>query len=292
MSPASGRRVQRVAAYAVVLRGDKVLLSRLAPRVSREELWTLPGGRIEHAEDPRLAVVREVREETGLDVTISETAHVYSQHHPRGAQDPTADTHAIRIVFEGWVPLDADEPRVLEVDGSTVASAWVRLSDVLERRTPTTALVRQALTDYRPFPLRRVAAYALVRRVDTVLLTRVSPRGFHTGLWTLPGGGLEAGESPTAGLVREMREECGLDCRPGQLLVVADEAVRGAGPSGRDEQVHSVQIVYAATVPVDGEPVLGEQDGTADAVAWVAVADIESGAVPVHPLVRQALTAG
>ncbi len=74
--------------------------------------------------------------------------------------------------------------------------------------------------------------------------------------------------------------------------MVADEAVRGAGPSGRDEQVHSVQIVYAATVPVDGEPVLGEQDGTADAVAWVAVADIESGAVPVHPLVRQALTAG
>jgi len=40
-------RRQRVAAYAVIVRGGEVLLSRLAPSISEEELWTLPGGGID-----------------------------------------------------------------------------------------------------------------------------------------------------------------------------------------------------------------------------------------------------
>ena len=58
-----------MAAYAVILRerGGRVeiLLSRLAPRVSRSELWTLPGGGVDHGEDPRDALIREVQEEAG-----------------------------------------------------------------------------------------------------------------------------------------------------------------------------------------------------------------------------------
>ena len=67
-------RRQRVAAYAVILREDQILLSRLAPRVSRDELWTLPGGGLDHGEDPRDAVLREIHKETGLDATVGNTA--------------------------------------------------------------------------------------------------------------------------------------------------------------------------------------------------------------------------
>ena len=40
--------------------------------------------------------------------------------------------------------------------------------------------------------------------------------------WSLPGGKLEAGETLAQALVREMREETGLDIEPGRLLYVCD----------------------------------------------------------------------
>src|SRR3546814_4710939 len=116
---------QRVAAYAVIIRGDRILLSRLAPRISRTPLWTLPGGGLDHGEDPREAVIREIHEETGLDAVVSEQARVYSLHNPKATHgERLADYHALRIVYDGWVPKDAPEPRVVEVDGSTIEAAW------------------------------------------------------------------------------------------------------------------------------------------------------------------------
>ncbi len=142
---------QRVAAYAVILRGDRILLSRLAPRISKTPLWTLPGGGLDHGEDPRTAVVREIQEETGLEAGVSEDARVYSLHNPKATHgERPADYHALRIVFEGWVPTDAPEPHVVEVNGSTVEAAWVPLADVRSGTISVTSLVHEALADHRP----------------------------------------------------------------------------------------------------------------------------------------------
>lgn len=288
---------QRVGAYAVMLRERggriEVLLSRLAPKVSRTELWTLPGGGVDHGEDPRTAVVREIHEETGLHATVSETARVYSAHLPRASRDGRlVNAHAIRIVYAGWVPPEAPEPRVLEVDGSTVDAAWKAFDDVLSGAVPTAGLVGEALADHPPFRLQRVAAYALVLRGDEgdrqVLLTRLSSRAAHPGRWTLPGGGIDHGEHPSVALAREVEEECGLVCEVGALVGVHDTHFSGNAPSGRLEDYHGVHLLFAATVD-DGEPAVREVDGTTDAAAWVPVADVRAGRVEVLDVVTHAL---
>ncbi len=285
-----GEQVQRVAAYAVILRDDQILLSRLASRLSRAEMWTLPGGGLDHGEDPREAVVREVYEETGLPVTIGETAHTFSLHLPdTWRHGRRVDAHSLRIVYDGWVPVDAPEPRVVEVDGSTVDAAWHPVSAVVDGSVPTVSLVREALGVHEPFRLQRTAAYGLLEREGAVLLTRVSARGFHTGLWSLPGGGIDHGESPQDAVVREVREETGVRCAVGEVVSVADERVRGTAPSGRDEELHAIGVVFRAEVVEEPAELVTEVGGTTDAVAWVPVADVESGAVPVVPIVRTAL---
>lgn len=283
---------QRVAAYAVILRESQILLSRLSPAISAEELWTLPGGGLDHGEDPRDAVIREIHEETGLDAVIGETARVYSAHLPGvWREGRRVDAHALRIVYDGWVPLDAPEPRVLEVDGSTVDAAWKPVEDVLGGRVPVVPMVLEALADHRPYRHQRLGAYALIRRGDAVLLVRISERGFHTGSWTLPGGGVDHGEAPRTAVLREVREEAGVECLVGELVAVHDDHFSGTAPSGRFEDFHSVALVFGADLATDAEPRLAEQGGTSAEVAWVSLDRIASGEVPVLDLVREALRA-
>jgi len=119
-------RLQRPAAYAVLRDGDDILLTRLR---DSGQLWTLPGGGIDHGENPLVALTREVYEETGLELTPGRLVEVSSKHFtghaPNGRLE---DFHAIRLVYEGAVP--REEPRVTEVGGSTEAVAWVPLRDV------------------------------------------------------------------------------------------------------------------------------------------------------------------
>lgn len=281
---------QRVAAYAVIVRDGRILLSRLSARITRDELWTLPGGGVDHGEDPRDAVLREIHEETGLRAEVAERPRVYSAHAPTAWRDGArVDAHALRIVYDGWVPPGAPEPRVLEVDGSTAEAAWIALPDVRSGAVPVVSLVTEALEDHEPFQRQRVAAYALIRRPGAVLLTRISPVGHHRGSWTLPGGGVGHGERPAAALAREVAEECGVACTVGELLDVHDVHFTGVAPSGRVEDFHGVHLIFAAAVPVDAEPRVVEIDGTTDRAAWVQVADIESATVPVLDVVTHAL---
>lgn len=279
-----------MAAYALIVRDEQILLCRIAAHISPDERWTLPGGGVEHGEHPRAAVIREVAEETGLSVQVGDTVRVYSAHLPGAWRSGhRVDAHALRLVYDGWVPTDAPEPRVVEVAGSTVDAAWIPVTSVLDGTVSVVPAVVEALRDHRPYQRQRTAAYAVIRRGDRVLLTRISRRGHHTGHWTLPGGGIDHGEPPALALQREVLEECGLHCEIGALLDVHDQHFAGTAPTGRHEDYHGIHLLFAATVPDDEEPRVTESDGTTDAVAWVPLRDIDSGAVAVLEVVRAAL---
>jgi 8-oxo-dGTP diphosphatase len=65
----------------------------------------------------------------------------------------------------------------------------------------------------RALPIILVSAVALVDADGRVLLARRPPGKSMAGLWEFPGGKVEPGETPEAALIRELKEELGIDTR-------------------------------------------------------------------------------
>lgn len=70
-------------------------------------------------------------------------------------------------------------------------------------------------------PTMTVAAAALVDGEGRVLLQRRAADRHMAGLWEFPGGKLEPGEVPEAALVRELREELGIEAEAADLAPAA-----------------------------------------------------------------------
>ncbi|NNN32591.1 NUDIX hydrolase [Streptomyces sp. S3(2020)] len=121
------RKKLRVAAYAICVRDDQVLLARWIDNDGSPE-WTLPGGGMEHGEDPYDTVLREVEEETGYHVDITGLLGVRTRRHTyRGRLGRTVDHHAVGLVYEARVT--GGELRH-EIGGSTDMAAWHDLTAV------------------------------------------------------------------------------------------------------------------------------------------------------------------
>ncbi len=65
-----------------------------------------------------------------------------------------------------------------------------------------------------------------------------------TGLWCMPGGASDVGESPSAGAVREVREETGLDVRATRVIGVFDNRSFGRRSVAR----HAYYLVFECEV--------------------------------------------
>ena len=58
-----------------------------------------------------------------------------------------------------------------------------------------------------------VVAAALIDADDRILIAQRPAGKMLAGLWEFPGGKLDAGERPEAALIRELREELGIEVR-------------------------------------------------------------------------------
>jgi len=80
----------------------------------------------------------------------------------------------------------------------------------------------------------------------------------YRGMWALPGGFIEYGETGEESVLREIKEETGLDCEINDLTTVASRP-------DRDPRGHTISIVYKLTPVDDSDPLSG--DDASDA-AW------------------------
>jgi len=126
-------RNQRISSYAVVVDEGRILLCRLTRNISERQEWTLPGGGLEFGEHPEQAVVREVREETGLDVNLGGLMKVDSEV----LRFKNGRMHAVRMIYRA-TPTGGELTN--EVNGSTDCCGWFTKEEVA--KLPLVTLAR------------------------------------------------------------------------------------------------------------------------------------------------------
>lgn len=80
-------RVVLVAAAALIDPDDRILLAQRPPGKAMAGLWEFPGGKVHEGETPEAALVRELHEELGIDITqaclapFTFASHRYAEFH-------------------------------------------------------------------------------------------------------------------------------------------------------------------------------------------------------------------
>ena len=88
------------------------------------------------------------------------------------------------------------------------------------------------------------------------------------GLWEIPGGGVEFGETLADALRREMREEYAIEIEVGDLLDVVDHILPAEGQ-------HWVSPTFICRITA-GEPRIVEP-GKCSAIGWFGLAEMPDG---------------
>lgn len=115
-----------LAVGAIVLDRGELLLVKRDREPARGE-WSLPGGRVDWGESLREAVVREVREETAIDIEVEALAGIAERIVP----DDAGEVLWHFVILDFWAKPRSHELRA----GDDVSEArWVRVEELAEMR--------------------------------------------------------------------------------------------------------------------------------------------------------------
>ena len=113
---------------------------------------------------------------------------------------------------------------------------------------------------------RRSRSVAVVVRDGKILMEKVF--FFGRTFYTLPGGGIEKGETPEEAALRELKEECGLDgtvLRPLAILKKQD---------GGSEYSYEVSVPADAQAQTGCDPEYSGEDQPLKEVLWMGLEEI------------------
>ena len=113
-----------IVAAAVIIEGDRVLLSQRKRGTHLAGAWEFPGGKVEPGEDPRAALVRELREELGIEALAGDPVEVTFHRYP--------EKSVLLLFFEATRAPGSLEPRALDV----ADVKWAGLEELAEDLFP------------------------------------------------------------------------------------------------------------------------------------------------------------
>lgn len=114
------------------------------------------------------------------------------------------------------------------------------------------------------------SCYLLYIRKNKILLLRRQNTGYEDGKYSVPAGHLEDGESLTEGMIRETREEIGIDLDP--------KSLHFAHVMHRKQEDIRIDFFFF-TNDVSGEPVNAEPDKSDD-LRWFDLDKLPQNIVP------------
>lgn len=76
--------MKKTVAAAVVHLDGKILITRRAPAQNFAGLWEFPGGKLEHEESSQECIIRELREELGVESVAGEVLATNTYNYPGG----------------------------------------------------------------------------------------------------------------------------------------------------------------------------------------------------------------
>lgn len=122
----------------------------------------------------------------------------------------------------------------------------------------------------------RVGVYGVSVDEGRLLLTLTGEGNLDAGKWTLPGGGVNWGETLDEALHREFHEETGLRASVGPVLGANAVIV---------DRLHWIRIIYE--VAASGEPTVTEVGGSTEQAAWVDLRRLAD--LPLSPIATSGL---
>jgi 8-oxo-dGTP diphosphatase len=111
-------------AAAVVIEEGRVLLTQRRAGTHLAGAWEFPGGKVHAGEDPRDALMRELREELGIETVVGEVMEVTFHRYQERA--------VLLLFYEAKRAAQSSEPRALDV----AAFRWARGHELEEASFP------------------------------------------------------------------------------------------------------------------------------------------------------------
>lgn len=212
----------------VIRVGEKFFIARR----SRDEKWEFIGGKVREDESLREASIREITEETGVNLEDC------IDNFESGESYQSRDNEKYNL---NPVLVEVGEEFEAELSEEHTEYEWIDLKDFYQYDT---------LGQYQALENLDIVngdvALAAARKGIMYLMLERSGENSSSGKWTFPGGKIEANESKREAVLRELREETQLE---GEVVEAGDPYI--------SEGELGYWRVYPFLVSLeDGEPVL------------------------------------